>query len=40
MDDKELKPYQQPEFKNALRTAIIVLVVAAVVVVVAIFLGK
>lgn len=40
MDDKELKPYQRPEFKSALRTAAIVLVVAAIVITVSILFGN
>lgn len=39
MDEKELKPYQKPEFKSALRTGLIVLGVAAVVVVLSIIFG-
>lgn len=36
MDEKELKPTERPEFKQALKTGIIVLAVAAVVVIVTI----
>ncbi len=40
MDDKELKPTDRPEFKSALRTAVIVLAVAALVVVATIIFGN
>jgi hypothetical protein len=39
MPEKELKPYERPEFKSALKTALIVLGVAAVVVIVSIIFG-
>ena len=40
MDDKELKPTERPEFKSALRTAVIVLAVAAVVIIASIIFGS
>jgi hypothetical protein len=40
MDDKELKPTERPEFKYALKVAIVVLAVAAVVVILTILFDK
>jgi hypothetical protein len=40
MDDKELKPTERPEFKSALRTAIIVLVVATIAILATILFGN
>lgn len=39
MSEPEMKPYDRPEFKQALKTGLIVLAVAAVVVIITILVG-
>jgi hypothetical protein len=39
MDEQKMKPTDRPEFKQALKTAVIVLAVAAVVVILTIVFG-